>query len=286
VVSGTTYTFSVYVKPDTATAVQLLGRGASFSADTFANFNLTTGSLGNIGSDATASIEDAGNGWYRCVVTATATGSSTDAWAIALINNDASIWRYPTYAGTQTQLYIWGSQNEAGSFPTSYIPTEGSTVTRAADVASISGSNFSSWYRQDEGTVFSIGEGSIPTTGFPVYAELNDGSLVNRVTFGYLTASLAGLLVWESSAITVQLYPSTSSTDRKVAYAISSNDFAISADGGAALTTNSGNLYTPMVDMSVGSNSTHVSNFMNGTISRLTYWPTRLSNDTLQGITQ
>jgi hypothetical protein len=46
----------------------------------------------------------------------------------------------------------WGAQLEAGAFPTSYIPTTAATATRAADVASISGSNFSSWYRQDEGT--------------------------------------------------------------------------------------------------------------------------------------
>jgi hypothetical protein len=45
-------------------------------------------------------------------------------------------------------------QLELGAFPTSYIPTTGAAATRAADVASISGSNFSSWYRQDEGTVF------------------------------------------------------------------------------------------------------------------------------------
>jgi hypothetical protein len=51
-------------------------------------------------------------------------------------------------------IYFWGAQLEVGAFPTSYIPTTTSTVTRSADVASITGSNFSSWYRQDEGTMF------------------------------------------------------------------------------------------------------------------------------------
>jgi hypothetical protein len=49
-------------------------------------------------------------------------------------------------------IYIWGAQLEAGAFPTSYIPTVASQVTRSADSASMTGTNFSDWYRADEGT--------------------------------------------------------------------------------------------------------------------------------------
>jgi hypothetical protein len=58
------------------------------------------------------------------------------------------------FTGNGETMYVYGVQYEAGSFPTSYIPTVASTVTRAADVASITGANFSSWFNPVNGTFF------------------------------------------------------------------------------------------------------------------------------------
>lgn len=52
------------------------------------------------------------------------------------------------------EIKVWGLQLEQGSFPTSYIPTNGSQVTRLADSCSITGDNFSSFYNPSEGTFF------------------------------------------------------------------------------------------------------------------------------------
>jgi hypothetical protein len=51
------------------------------------------------------------------------------------------------------QIAIWGAQLETGAFPTSYIPTSASTVTRSLDNTSMTGTNFSSWYNQTESTI-------------------------------------------------------------------------------------------------------------------------------------
>ena len=94
------------------------------------------------------------NGWYRCSVTVVADSTIGVAFQIYAATANGTT-RTPVYIGTGANaFYIWGAQLEAGAFPTSYIPTVASTVTRAADVASITGTNFSSWYNQSEGTYY------------------------------------------------------------------------------------------------------------------------------------
>ena len=53
---------------------------------------------------------------------------------------------------TSDGIYMWGAQLEAGSYPTSYIPTTSTAVTRVADNATKSG--ISSLIGQTEGTLF------------------------------------------------------------------------------------------------------------------------------------
>jgi hypothetical protein len=50
-------------------------------------------------------------------------------------------------------VVLWGAQLEEGAFATSYIPTLSTEVIRSADNAEVTGTNFSSWYRKDEGTL-------------------------------------------------------------------------------------------------------------------------------------
>jgi hypothetical protein len=85
--------------------------------------------------------------WQRYTYTRTLGASGSAAAAIM------SEWDINGAANNNVYA-LWGFQVEAGSFPTSYIPTTSATVTRAADVASITGANFSNWYNQDEGTTF------------------------------------------------------------------------------------------------------------------------------------
>jgi hypothetical protein len=121
------HTFSLYAKPDSTTWFRLSTFDGSTNLNTY--FNLSgAGSVGTSGVGHTASIQAVGNGWYRCVVTRTLAASANCEMRVRLANADNVI-----NAVTGDSTYIWGAQVELGAFPSSYIPTVASTVTRAAD---------------------------------------------------------------------------------------------------------------------------------------------------------
>ena len=127
VVSGVTYTFSICLKKGPGAAapdwVQLLLNLAGFGTQ-IAAFNISTGVAGNKTAGITSSsITAAGNGFWRCSIVATATGTSTASGAgVAFCNNQdtSSIQSYT--AATGENVYIWGADlrlaSEAATLPT------------------------------------------------------------------------------------------------------------------------------------------------------------------------
>jgi hypothetical protein len=171
------------------------------------------------------------------------------------------------------------------SFHTSYIPTAGSTVTRAADVASIEGANFSSWYRQDEGTVFAGWLTAFGGYDRTVY-EISASDFNNRIfAFQQVNNGMQTNVV-ASGTSQAPLFPASAlvGATNRVAQAYQANSFASGINGGTVVLDATGSL--PVVDrLSIGS-AVGGNVVLNGTIRRLTYWPQRLPNDTLETITQ
>jgi len=153
---STVTTYSIYVKKDNADYVALgAGGGAkgfvinfSFATETIVDTNQWGGSVYE-----SSIVENAGNGWYRIIVTGNQNGAGRN---IAVFPWDSATAPTVTenHGATSTNsVYIYGAQTEESkSTPSSYIPTTGSTATRAADVASIPTSDFG--YNSDAGSVY------------------------------------------------------------------------------------------------------------------------------------
>lgn len=121
---GTTYTGTYYLKANQHQWIQIVAV-SGFSTGVWANFDLVNGTIGNTGGvDTTASIENVGNGWYRCRVGGVATATSTTGFEILTTNNTNS-GRYPSYQSLVAEdvCYVWGAQVVEGSSAETYLPT-------------------------------------------------------------------------------------------------------------------------------------------------------------------
>ena len=281
----TNYTGSLYVKAAEKTRIRIV---INVTGGVYADANLSAGTIGAAtafsGGTATASsITPVGNGWYR--ITVTGFGTSTNG-SLQIELLDASGSR--TYTGDgYSGIYLWGAQVEQGSFPTSYIPTVASQVTRSPDAPSMTDTNFSSWYRQDEGTFFVEG-------GVPDIADINrnfftvsDGTSSNRMRL-YLTPNVALATSFTVSGGQVQVNLSTTISDEtstKVAIGASLNNFGQVSDGSAAGTDTIFIMPQSISEIKIGRSLNSI-NYLNGHIKKLAYYPKRLSNDTLQALTE
>jgi hypothetical protein len=200
----------------------------------------------------------------------------------------AGAFNINTFGGvTARTVWIAAAQLEAGAFATSYIPTTTATVTRSADVASITGSAFSSWYRQDEGTVFAESSSFSNLSGSRVVSAIDDGSMSNRFQITFASGYTPNFAAVSAGTVSADLYGSApaqgSNTRFCTTYRV--NDFVLSSNGGNVVTDTSGAL---PVSVSTARLGVFLNNtgYLNGTIRRLTYFPQRLSNTTLQALTQ
>ena len=119
------------------------GNGAAATFDLQAG-TITASGLTGSGTYIGASMQSAGGGIYRCSTSGTI-GASTTCRTIVSLTNSGALGSFPGYQGVAGNgVLFWGGQLEQAAFPTSYIPTTASAVTRSADVAtiaSISGRN-------------------------------------------------------------------------------------------------------------------------------------------------
>ena len=280
VTSGTAYTYSGYFKAGERSIFQIAcyAVGLVYTAE----FDLNALTVTNRTGTGSATITAVGNGWYRCTATMTATSTASGAGIQINLCSAAST---SNYAGnTSFGIYAWGFQAEAGAFATSYMPTVASQVTRAADSASMTGTNFSSWYNQSEGSFYAEATAAAlsSTAGNPgTFVGISDGTVSNRLRLKSENGTAWEGAVAGTSQFAIGTYGSAG-VSYKLAGAYKVNDFAYSFNGTTAATDTLGTV--PVVSQMQIGNLTTAREF-NGTIKKIVYYPVRVTNAQLQALT-
>jgi hypothetical protein len=171
--SGAVVSVSFFAKANGYKFISVVG-GFGSSSTPAVSFNVEQGTI----TSGTGTIEDYGNGWYRCSLPITLNATSLFCVATILDNNQSG-----SFAGDGTSgISVYGFQIEVGSYSTSYIPTLGAASTRGADACIKTG--IASLIGQSEGTIFLdfIYKPVFDTTQTSYRASISDGTYTGRVS--------------------------------------------------------------------------------------------------------
>ena len=163
---------------------------------------------------------------------------------------------------------------ELGAFATSFIPTDGTTKTRNADIASMTGTNFSSWFNASEGTFVCWSDNA--STGYRTAFIADDGTSNNKMFVQ--TNITANGQQWASRAAAtwvVTLSNQGWTNNGKTAACYKLNDYYYSTNGAAS--TGDTSAAVPTVNRLVlGAEA--AANYLNGHVQKFMYFPQRLTN--------
>lgn len=225
-------------------------------------FDLNAGTCGITGG--VASIQAFPDGWYRCVYTGS-TGTTSNMF-VFLGTNATDTYVHTGVVGYGA--YIWGLQLEtSASFSTSYIPTSGGTATRNADVAVMTGTNFSNWYNASKGT-FRIDFISIANGNRPVIAVADNSANENMIVKTQGAVPTFEVTDGGSSQASVTAGTVTANTAAFAYVSYDTNYFGIARPTARQVDT-SGTV--PTVDrLRIGADQ--AGNYANGVIQQIQFW--------------
>ena len=282
--AGTTITNNYAISPDgTLNASRYLGTGASGLGDKFTlsatEYTISFYVKSNTGQNQFCRIIiDSSNvsnnievttEWKRITFTAQGSGLSNKTNGIFRDSNNNDI-----------DILIWGAQLEQGSYATSYIPTQGSAVTRVAETCSQTPP--SGIIGQTEGTMYVDVDINTLSTDGQVLRLTNGTSGFGRIVIERNPSNQNQIRVtqWGGSILTFSI--SIGNRD-KIAVGYDSSNSNVYVNGSSIGTS----FFTNVAELnkvSLGCNEVGGSIF-NDTIKETKLYNTRLSNAELQALT-
>ena len=248
----------------------------------FAVFDLDNGVVFSQGGSNIIStkIEKYPNGWYKCSSTFT-TQFGNIATYYGMQNGSLD-----SYQGDGTSsIYIWGAQLEEGSYPTSYIPTNGSAVTRSAETAT--GSGDAATFNDSEGVLY-IETNILSDDGSTKTINLvNSSNPNNRLSLNYRT-ELGRIQMFlnytGATATNISIYNVDKTNYNKIVLKYKNNDMALWFNGFKLATSNTGT-----TSSSIGFNNIEFSrtgsDLFYGNTKQLQYYNSALTDSELEQLT-
>lgn len=287
---STAYTMSAYIKNiDRRYVILAFYSIVTPSLYAAASFDLQTGLLVNTsavgaGFSVTGTrISREKNDWYRIEVSVT-NGSASAATRFSIVastNGTIGSYGQQNYAGTGKSLDVFGAQLEAGAFATSYIPTTTTALTRNADVATMTGTNFSDWFNASEGA-FEVTGSRFSQSTFAPFISVNDNTVTNEIYVLQVSDSGRGYSSILGSVTSAGTWPTNATGNMTFAYKV--NSFAGSYNGNTPGTASSATI--PSVNrMRIGVRG-NGNNQMSGHIQKIMYWPQRLTTAEVQAFSK
>jgi hypothetical protein len=243
----------------------------------YASFNLQDGYTFDVQPNATAEIIELSNGWYRCILNGNISSSKIN---IILLNDTTEVYQGDGTSG----VYIWGAQLQEGAYATSYIPTSGSTVTRAADAANGAGNE--QVFNDSEGVLFAD-IAALADDGTSRRIAVSDESYSNRAMIELdETSNKLNYFVFSGGVnqnINVDFILSNSTLYNKIAAKYKVNDFALWVNGFEVDFSTSGNTPTGLDELAFDDGG-NTSKFY-GKAKEVGYYDTALTDAELEALT-
>ena len=265
-------TFSAFVKKDSSDFARI------YAANNSVYFDIVNGTITKeTGSEITdKSIIDYGNGWFRISISVNSTASN--------------IRIYPASSGTSSNgtnsMFVWGAQLEQGSYPTSYIPTNGSIATRSAETCN--GAGNADTFNDSEGVLFAVV--NFKKNNIAKGIGISDGTSSNRVLFWLPTSGTLRGYVFNGNGSTpivdMRFEDFKNDLMSKLAIKYKQNDFSFWVNGIEIDTDTDGNTFADGVlnQLSFAAIGTAVDKFF-GDAKELRVYNTALTDAELEDLT-
>ena len=267
-INTVTASFSLFAK---AKELRYLQIASANSTAQVVNVDLLSGTIGNVGLNfSNVVLEPYPDGWFRITLVSP---NQYNAFYISLVSSLTAGWLESWAMPNDTDgLYIWGAQLEEGSVATSYIPTSGSAVQRAADNLVIDGSAFTDFYNDAEGTIYTEFEYDSQPNFDYLYTIQQTGNDEIRANLIPTNTARVTYVVAGSNVGFVSSNPLTKGSLNRHAFSYKTDNFKLSVNGGAEDTdlTGTASLSPTYIQFGARYGSVTIPLYF----KRFIYWPT------------